>query len=98
MANSSNSSWMQARQTKFMAYSAVYLLIVVAVVGIVNFLANRFNKTYDTTSTKKFTLSDQTLKIAKNLKQPVTITYWDKATAFQGAHDLLDRCKNLSSK
>ena len=36
------------------------------------------------------------MKIAKNLKQPVTITYWDKATAFQGAHDLLDRYKNLS--
>ncbi len=51
---------MKARQTKFAAYTAVYVLIVVAVVGVLNFLANRYNKTYDTTSSKQFTLSDQT--------------------------------------
>ncbi len=79
-------------------YRAVYVLIVVAVVGGVNFLANRYNKTYDTTANKQFTLSDQTIKIAKNLKQPVTITYWDQPTKFQAAHDLLDRYKNLSPK
>ncbi len=93
-----NNSWMRARQTKFISYTLVYVLIVVAVVSGLNFLANRYDKTYDATSSKKFTLSDQTLKIAKNLQQPVTITYWDKATAFQGAHDLLDRYKNLSPK
>src|SRR5271168_5040371 len=93
-----NNSWMQARQTKYAAYTAVYVLIVVGVVGGLNFLANRYNKSYDTTSTKKFTLSDQTIKIAKNLQQPVTITYWDQPTKFKAAQDLLDRYKNLSPK
>jgi ABC-type uncharacterized transport system involved in gliding motility auxiliary subunit len=93
-----NNSWMKARQTKFAAYTAVYILIVVAVVGVLNFLANRYNKTYDTTSSKQFTLSDQTVKIAKNLKQDVSISYWDQPTQFQAAHDLLDRYKNLSPK
>jgi len=93
-----NNSWIQARQTKYAAYTAIYVLIVVAVVGGINFLANRYNKSYDTTSSKKFTLSDQTAKIAKNLKQPVTITYWDQPTKFSAAHDLLDRYKNLSPK
>src|SRR5580658_2679592 len=93
-----NNEWVKARQTKFWAYTTVYVLIVVAVVGGLNFLANRYNKSLDTTSTKKFTLSDQTVKIAKNLQQPVTITYWDTPTKFQGAHDLLDRYKNLSPK
>lgn len=93
-----NNSWMQARQTKYAAYTALYVLIVVAVVGGINFLANRYDKSYDTTANKKFTLSDQTSKIAKNLKQPVTITYWDQPTKFQAAHDLLDRYKNLSPK
>jgi ABC-type uncharacterized transport system involved in gliding motility auxiliary subunit len=90
--------WVKARQTKFWAYTTVYVLIVVGVVGGLNFLANRYNKSYDTTSAKKFTLSDQTVKIAKNLQQPVSITYWDQPTKFQGARDLLDRYKNLSSK
>jgi ABC-type uncharacterized transport system involved in gliding motility auxiliary subunit len=89
-------NWMKARQTKFWAYTTLYVAIVIAVVGGINFLADRYNKSLDLTSNKKFTLSDQTIKITKNLKSPVTITYWDKATAFQGAHDLLDRYKNLS--
>ena len=93
-----NNSWMQTRQTKYAAYTTVYVLIVIAVVGGINFLANRYNKSYDATSSKKFTLSDQTSKIAKNLKDTVTITYWDQPTKFQGAHDLLDRYKNLSPK
>ncbi|HLW77941.1 MAG TPA: GldG family protein [Bryobacteraceae bacterium] len=93
-----NTPWLKARQTKFAAYAVVYTLIVVAIVSGVNFLANRYNKTFDATSNKKFTLSDETEKIAKNLKQPLTITYWDKAGNFDSAHDLLDRYKNLSSK
>ena len=55
-----NSEWMKARQTKFWAYTTVYVLIVVAVLGGLNFLANRYNKSYDSTSNKQFTLSDQT--------------------------------------
>jgi ABC-type uncharacterized transport system involved in gliding motility auxiliary subunit len=93
-----SSSWMKARQTKFAAYTAVYVLIVLAGVGVLNFLANRYDKTYDTTSSKQFTLSDQTIKIAKDLKQDVSISYWDQPTQFQAAHDLLDRYKNLSPK
>ena len=93
-----NSGWLQARQTKFTAYTILYIAIVIAVVSGINFLANRYNKTYDSTSTKKYTLSDQTQKIAKNLKQDVSISYWDQPTKFQGAHDLLDRYQNLSSK
>ena len=93
-----NTNWIKARQTKFAAYTAVYVLIVLAVVGVLNFLANRYNKTLDSTANKQFTLSDQTVKIAKNLKQDVTISYWDQPTQFQAARDLLDRYKNLSSK
>jgi ABC-type uncharacterized transport system involved in gliding motility auxiliary subunit len=93
----SNSS-MKSKQTKFAAYTTVYILIVLAVVGVVNFLANRYNKTFDTTAAKKFTLSEQTAKIAKDLKQDITVTYWDRPTQFTAARDLLDRYTNLSSK
>src|SRR6202158_3521430 len=93
-----NTSWLKERQTKFAAYTAVYVLIVVAVVGVLNFLANRYNKSLDTTANKQFTLSDQTAKIAKDLKQNVTISYWDQPSRFQPARDLLERYKNLSSK
>src|SRR3974390_2140764 len=89
---------MQARQTKFAAYTTVYVLVVLAVIGVVNFLANRYNKSADLTANKQFTLSGETMKVVKDLKQDVTITYWNQPTAFTAAHDLLDRYKNLSSK
>ncbi len=80
------------------AQAAVYTLIVLAILVVINFLANRYDKSVDTTSTKRFTLSDQTAKIAVELKQPVTISYWDQPSKFPQAKDLLDRYKNLSSK
>jgi ABC-type uncharacterized transport system involved in gliding motility auxiliary subunit len=86
------------RRAATFAQAAVYTLIVIAILGTLNFLANRYNKSYDSTSNKKFTLSDQTAKIAKNLQQSVTITYWDRPAGFQNARDLLDRYKNLSNK
>jgi ABC-type uncharacterized transport system involved in gliding motility auxiliary subunit len=93
-----NNSWMKARQTKFTMYTIVYVVVVIAVVSLVNYLANRFNKSYDTTTTKRFTLSDQTLKIAKGLQKNVTISYWDQPARFETARDLLNRYQNLSPK
>jgi ABC-type uncharacterized transport system involved in gliding motility auxiliary subunit len=77
---------------------ATYTVIVIAILVVINFLANRYNKSYDTTANKRFTLSDQTAKIAANLKQTVTIAYWDQPGRFASARDLLDRYKNLSGK
>jgi ABC-type uncharacterized transport system involved in gliding motility auxiliary subunit len=87
----------QQRMSTF-AQAAAYTLIVIAILGIVNFLANRYNKSLDATANKRYTLSDQTAKIAANLKQGLTITYWDQPSKFPAAHDLLDRYSNLSSK
>ena len=80
------------------AQAATYSVIVLAILVVINFLANRYDKSFDTTSTKRFTLSDQTAKIAGELKQPVVISYWDQPSKFPQARDLLDRYKNLSSK
>ena len=63
-----------------------------------NVLANRYNKSYDSTSNKRYSLSEQTAKIVKELKQPATITYYDQSTHFQQAKDQLDQYANLSPK
>src|SRR5688572_20532833 len=90
--------WVKKRQTKYTAYATVYLLVIVAVLAAVNFLANRYNKSYDSTANKQYSLSDQTLKIVKGLQRDVKITYFDESTRFPQARDLLDRYKNLSPK
>jgi len=89
---------MKARRTKYGAYVAIYLIVILAVVGAANWLASQYNKTVDVTSNKRFTLSDETVKVANNLKHPVNIYYFDKSDSYERARDLLDRYKNLSSK
>jgi len=93
-----NTGWMKARQTKYAAYVTVYIVVILAVLVVANFLANRYNKSYDATANKQFTLSDQTKKVVGELKQDITISYFDRASGMQAAKDLLDRYQNLSPK
>ena len=90
------SHWLKARQTRYAAYATAYILIILAAVVVLNVLADRFNKSYDATSNKRYSLSDQTTKIVKGLKQQATITYFDQSTRFREGKDLLDQYANLS--
>jgi ABC-type uncharacterized transport system involved in gliding motility auxiliary subunit len=92
------SEWMKTRQTKYTLYVTTYLLVIMAVLFAANWLANQHNKSIDSTSNKKFSLSDQTIKVVTGLKQDVTITDYDKTSSFGTSRDLLDRYSNLSSK
>jgi len=89
---------LKARQTKYVAYATVYILVIIAVVAVANVLANRYDKTYDGTANKRYSLSDQTAKIVKGLKQDATITYFNQSTRFQQGKDVLDEYANLSPK
>ncbi len=86
------------RRAATLASAVGYAIVVIAILAGLNFLANRYNKSYDSTANKKFTLSEQTEKIAKNLTNDVKITYWGQSSSFTTAHDLLDRYENLSKK
>jgi ABC-type uncharacterized transport system involved in gliding motility auxiliary subunit len=92
------SQWLKARQTKFAAYAATYVVVVIAVIVVVNVLADRYNKSYDATANKRYSLSEQTAKIVKGLEQDATITYFNQSTRFRDGKDLLQEYKNLSPK
>src|ERR1700722_6364482 len=89
---------MRARQTKYGAYATIYVLVVIAIVVVANVLADRYNKSLDTTSNKQYSLSDQTKKIVSGLKQNATITYFNQSTRFQQGKDVLDEYASLSPK
>src|SRR5437588_7888539 len=89
---------LKARQTKYAAYVTLYMAVVLAAITVANVLGNRYNKSYDSTANKRYSLSDQTAKIVKGLKQDAVITYYDKQSGFQPAKDLLDRYSTLSSR
>src|SRR5881227_2103329 len=92
------SQWIKARQTRYAAFAATYTLVVIAAIVVANVLADRYNKSYDATSNKRYSLSEQTAKIVKNLKQAATITYFNQSTRFRDGKDLLDQYANLSPK
>jgi ABC-type uncharacterized transport system involved in gliding motility auxiliary subunit len=92
------SNWLKARQTQFGAYAVIYTLIVLGVLVLLNVLATNYSKTYDSTSNKQYSLSDQSLKIARELKKDVTITYFDRQSGFANARLLLDRYATQGSK
>ncbi len=92
------SQWLKARQTKYAAYATTYILVILAVIVVANVLADRYNKSFDATSNKRYSLSEQTAKIVKGLKQNATITYFNQSTRFRDGRDLLDEYANLSPK
>ena len=93
-----NLQLLKARQTKYVGYATLYILVVVSIVSTVNVLANRYDKTYDATSNKRYSLSEQTAKIVKGLKEDAKITYFDQGTRFERAKDQLDLYAKLSRR
>ena len=93
-----NAELLRARQTKYAAYAVVYIAVVLAILTIANILGSRYDKTFDATSNKRYSLSEQTVKIVKGLKQDATITYFDQGAKFREAKDQLDQYANISPK
>ncbi len=89
-------SWMKSRQTKYAGYAAIYIIVILGVLGALNFLANRYDKSYDSTHNKQFSLSDQTMKVAKGLNTDINVLYFGETPSFLSAHDTLDRYSALS--
>ncbi len=90
--------WVKTRQTKYGAYSAVYILVALAIIVAGNYLANRYNKTFDATKNKLYSLSDQTEKILDDLESDLTIYYFDRNSEFGAARSSLSRYANASSR
>src|SRR5262245_13855389 len=91
-------NWMQTRQTKFWTFTTVFVLVIIAILGALNYLAQSNVKSWDSTGNKRFSLADQTVKIVKGLKTDVKIVHFDQSSRFQPAKDLLDRYDVLSTK
>ena len=75
--------------------TTILTLAVIAILAVINFVGFRHHKTFDLTTEKLYTLSDQTRNIVGNLKQDLTVARFDKApnAAFD---DLMAEYKALS--
>lgn len=91
-------NWTKSRTTRYAGYATVYTLVIIGVLAAANFLANRYDQSWDSTHNKQFSLSDQTIKVVKGLKSDVRMVYFGDQQSFVGAKDLLDRYSVLSPK
>ncbi|MGA3164659.1 MAG: Gldg family protein [Terriglobia bacterium] len=69
---------------------ALYTLIGIALVVLVNWFVNRHDTRWDMTPNKKYSLSEQTRKLLKELNRDVTIYVFDRRDSFGERRDLLD--------
>jgi ABC-type uncharacterized transport system involved in gliding motility auxiliary subunit len=83
------------RSSKLGTNTGVLVVVVLALLGVVNFLGYRHHKRYDLTSEKLYTLSDQTRKIVGGLKTDVDVYSFAK-TPDQALNDLMAEYASLS--
>lgn len=75
---------------------AVYTLVILAIVVLCNWFAQRNDHHIDLTPNKEFSLSPETMKILKGLDRPVTLYAFDRENAFRSRRDLLSLYSSAS--
>lgn len=66
------------RSTQYGTNSLVMTVVVVGILGMINFLGKKHHKRVDLTSAKLYSLSDQSKKVVQGLKNEVKILYFDR--------------------
>ena len=75
---------------------ALYTLIGIAIIVLVNWFVNRHDKRWDLTPNHEYSLSPQSKKILKGLKQNVTIYAFARKQDFSRQRDLLGEYSDAS--
>jgi ABC-type uncharacterized transport system involved in gliding motility auxiliary subunit len=83
---------LKGKRARAAGASVSYVLTVLGVIVLLNFLAGRHHKRFDLTENQAFSLSEQTIKVLKALPREVSITAFlrDGEPARQKLQDLLD--------
>src|SRR5436190_4553167 len=74
--------YFQQRNARYGAIASLSVLVFIGILVAVNYLSFRQNKRWDLTKNQRYTLSDPTVKLLKNLNQPVKFLVFDRAEGF----------------
>jgi ABC-type uncharacterized transport system involved in gliding motility auxiliary subunit len=84
------------RNARYGAIASISILIFLGILVAVNYLSFRQNKRWDLTKNQQYTLSDQTVKLVKNLDAPVKFLVFDQAGNFDRFRSTLEEYKYQS--
>ena len=76
---------------------ALYTLVVIALIVVVNWFVSNHDKRWDMTPNKKYSLSDQTRKILRDLNRDVTFYAFDRERNFAERRDVLGMYSTASN-
>ena len=86
------------RSVRYGGNTLVVSVILLIILGLVNFIVNRHSYRFDLTAAKQFSLAPQTQKILKNLKKNVRVTAFFKSGEKRQMEDLLKAYRFYSKK
>jgi len=86
------------RSSRYGSNALLSTLFVLLILALVNFIFNKRNYRVDLTSSKSFSLSNQTVKVLENLDKDVIITAFFKSNNQTKMNDLLNEYKYHSDK
>ncbi|MEO8677933.1 MAG: Gldg family protein [Vicinamibacterales bacterium] len=88
----------QGRGAKYGTMSIVSMLVFLGILVAVNYLGTRQSKRWDFTANQIYSLSDQTVKILKELDSPVKFTVFDQEVNFDRFRQRLNEFQYHSTK
>jgi len=86
------------RQMKYGTNTLILVVVVLLILGGVNYLVNRHTKRLDLTEGQRYSLSDQTKKVVRGLEDEVTVTYFQREREMGQGQDRLREYQALSDK
>jgi ABC-type uncharacterized transport system involved in gliding motility auxiliary subunit len=89
--------WSQ-RATRAGTLSSMSVVLVLAILVGVNYVAQRQHKRWDLTAAQQFSLSDQTRRIVSSLERPVNVKVFARDTDFQRYRDRFDAYTYVSNR
>ena len=89
---------MSGREARYGTLAVASVLVVLAILVALNYLASRHNKRWDLTAAKQFTLSEQTRKVLQGLERPVSLKVFAGPNDFGRFRERLDEFTYASPK
>jgi gliding motility-associatede transport system auxiliary component len=82
------------RSTQYGANTLATVAVFLTILGLLNFLGSRHHKRFDLTTNKLFSISEQTIKVLKNLDGDVRMIYFDQSES----HPVRDLVREYQSQ
>lgn len=85
-----------SRTARYGSNALVLSLAFIAIVGVINFMGQRYHIRYDVTANKQFTLSEKTVQILQELKEPIQVIGFYTTDSMQAQQEASDRLREYS--